>query len=72
MAAATLPDLHLQIRIDLWLAELYRECGRHGAAAEALGRAEARLRAGGREQGWLRRWLEQLREPAARGSTPGA
>jgi ATP/maltotriose-dependent transcriptional regulator MalT len=53
-------DLHLQIKIDLWLAELYRERGEGTAAREALDRAEIRIARG--ERPGLEAWATRLRK----------
>jgi DNA-binding SARP family transcriptional activator/lipopolysaccharide biosynthesis regulator YciM len=58
-SAARLTAPHLQIKIDLWLAELYLERGERAAANEALTRAEARLAGGGRQG--LQAWAARLR-----------
>ena len=50
---------HLQIKVDLWLTELYHQRGEHAAALDALARAEGRLVDG--ERAGLRAWAERLR-----------
>jgi tetratricopeptide (TPR) repeat protein len=54
-------DLHLQTRIDLWLAELHRDQGRDAQATSALDRAARRLCGHEGEQAWLKRRLDELR-----------
>jgi len=58
-AAADVPALHLQIQIDLWLAELYLQREERAAAGKALKRAEAQL-AGGERRG-LQAWATRVR-----------
>ena len=62
-AVANLQDLHLQIKMDLWLTELLFERGECAAGAEALARAEARLAGGERKQ--LQAWAQRLRSKLA-------
>ncbi len=50
---------HLQIQIELWLAELYWQRGERAAALQALARAEKKL-AGGQRRG-LEEWAERLK-----------
>ncbi len=50
---------HLQIKIELWLAELYLQRGEQAAAAEALKQAEARLADG--ERSGLLAWAGRVR-----------
>ncbi len=57
--AAALNAAHLQIQIELWLAEVYWERGEGTAAREALARGEARLQGGVREE--LIAWAKRLR-----------
>ncbi len=57
--AARLPAQHLQIHIELHLAELFLQRGERAAAQESLKRAEALLANGERRQ--LREQLQQLR-----------
>jgi tetratricopeptide (TPR) repeat protein len=59
VAAISAPPQHLQIQIDLWLAELNLRRGERAAADEALSRAETHL-VGGERQG-LREWAKKLR-----------
>jgi tetratricopeptide (TPR) repeat protein len=40
---------HLEVQIDVWLAELYLERGEHAATSESLQRALARLEGSGRQ-----------------------
>jgi hypothetical protein len=61
LCAAEASDLHLQTRIDLWLAELHRDGGREAAAAAALSRASERLQGHEDEQGWLTPRVQELR-----------
>lgn len=49
---------HLQIQLELWLAELYLERGERAAAAAALARAETRLAGGERRR--LQAWADRL------------
>jgi len=58
-SAANLTAPHLQIQIDLWLAELYLQRGERAAASESLSRAEARLVGGERKR--LLAWAQRLR-----------
>jgi ATP/maltotriose-dependent transcriptional regulator MalT len=58
-AAADVTARHLQIQIDLWLAELYLQRGEQTAAREALARAEERL--AGSERRGLETWAAQVR-----------
>ncbi len=67
-SVATSTARHLQLQIDLWLAELYLERGERAAAAEALTRAEARL--AGSERRRLQAWAEQLRQELTKRSRP--
>ncbi|MBI4785471.1 MAG: AAA family ATPase [Chloroflexi bacterium] len=62
-AVAHLQDLHLQIKIDLWLTELLFERGECAAGAESLARAERRLEGGERKQ--LQAWARRLRSKLA-------
>lgn len=59
VAAILAPPQHLQIQIDLWLAELYIRRGERAAADEALSRAETHLGEGERQG--LREWAKKLR-----------
>jgi DNA-binding SARP family transcriptional activator len=59
-AAAVLTDVHLRIRIDLWLTELFLQRGECAAAGEALARANARLEGSERKQ--LQEWADRLRK----------
>ncbi|MGB8646033.1 MAG: AAA family ATPase [Anaerolineae bacterium] len=56
--AAELAEPHLQTKIDLHLAELYRERGERAAALEALDRAQARLK--GSQRKGLQAWAARL------------
>jgi tetratricopeptide (TPR) repeat protein len=58
-AAADVTARHLQIQIDLWLAELYLQRGEQTASREALARAEERL--AGSERRGLETWAAQVR-----------
>jgi ATP/maltotriose-dependent transcriptional regulator MalT len=57
LSAAALADTYLHSQLDLWLAEVYHEQGAAAFAAQALQRAEARLRGGdyARLQAWAAR-----------------
>ncbi len=59
-SAAPLADIHLQIKIDLWLTELFLERGERAAADESLAHAEARL--AGSERRELQAWAARLRQ----------
>jgi ATP/maltotriose-dependent transcriptional regulator MalT len=62
-AATAITAPHLQIQIDLWLAELYLQREEQAAAREALARAEVGLVSGERRglQAWAERVRAQLR-----------
>ena len=64
-ALSCLLDPHLQIRVDLWLAELHHQRGRgeRAAAVDALRRAEARLT--GTPYAGLRAWAERVKQAVA-------
>jgi DNA-binding SARP family transcriptional activator/tetratricopeptide (TPR) repeat protein len=51
---------HLQIKVDLWLTELYHRRGEHAAALDALYRAEGRPATS--ERAGLRDWAARLRQ----------
>lgn len=57
-SAARLTDVHLQIKIALWLAELYLQRGERAAARESLAQARARLKVIERKR--LSEWADQL------------
>jgi DNA-binding SARP family transcriptional activator len=56
--AALLATPHLQIQIDLWLAELYIERGESTAGAAALDRAEQQLNGSNYQR--LREWADRV------------
>jgi tetratricopeptide (TPR) repeat protein len=57
-AVATLSSAFLQIKIDLWLAELYLVRGERAAAGQALDRAQTRL--SGSEMLGLQAWANRV------------
>jgi tetratricopeptide (TPR) repeat protein len=59
VSAILAPPQHLQIQIDLWLAELYLRRGERASAGEALSRAELHLVEGERQG--LQEWAKKLR-----------
>ncbi len=59
-SAAPLEDRHLQIKIDLELAEVYLQRGERKAAREALRRAETRLQE--RPRRLFEEWAQRLRK----------
>ncbi len=58
-------DVYLQIKTDLWLAQVCLEAGDRRTAAEALPRAEARL--AGTDRALLAEWAARLRAALAAG-----
>lgn len=57
-SAARLTDAHLQIKIHLWLAELYLQRGERAAARESLAQARQRLKGIARKR--LSEWADEL------------